>query len=395
VSSESFTAFFWTVVSYVSLFRLWVVGCRLWAQAYEKFGLRIHKSAPTAYSLQPTALFLLTVLATFCTLSAAAQATAPAASAETGFAPLANKSVPEQVAKGMTFSEYEKHVLSGVRDRSTQPGDADAALPIMIARVASIGPLDKADYHRVEPIRVATLRDHPESFRYHPILANLNVYRARQVTGRGLKAVQNPDTGDLYVSDALPVWELFATDRAAGNDADRSPVFVYTTINPMPLLGRPDDVKDGWSSFFEPRTLQGTAIFYRVRAAMGTDGNVHDTPVIILWQAGVPKSPIPWPTIIIGIVIVAGFALWLSARRGLRRRAPIHFTAPSAPSAPVAGECDAVDPELRRAVEDFKQAKGLPPTPPADGPVDPALRQAVEDWKKEKRPPNDDPSNPR
>jgi len=263
---------------------------------------------------------------------------------------------------------------------------------MLIARVATIGPLAPDEYRRLDTIRTTTLREHPDSFRFYPIRANLIVYRVRPVaSGSGLRPTRRTDgqTSELHVPATMPVWELFAVDRVDRKPDPASPVLIYTTTDPMPALGSPDKEDSGWSSYFNGRVLEGAAIFYRVKTGTGTDGTVQDYPVLIMWQHAAVKDSSTWMILVVGLVIVLFFFLWLWARKGVRRRGPVHFSAPNPPLPDQAGETDHVDPELRKAVEGFQRDRGqMPTTPAADGPVDPELRKAVEQWKQER--PDDD-----
>jgi len=352
---------------------------------------------PTSFSASPRlgvpASILLLALFLGAT-SANAQTTQPAGPAKT-FAPLEKKAVPERVKNALTFTDDEARVLSDIHDGSRQEPAVDAALPILIARVAEIGPLTPRELERLETVHVSTLRDAPEAFRFHPVQVDLFVYRARKVSSsNGLRAIRHLDgehAGDPYVPDDATVWELTATERDKLSEVHKYPLIVYTTFDPTPSFGPPNSEKNGLYTYETGRVLQGPAIFYRVWSGTGDrDKAVHDYPVIIMWQDTTEKVTTPTVLIVSGLLVMVAAGLWMWIRKGFRRIKTTHFTAPVGPPTPEQEEAAAdIDPELRKAVEEYKREQNHGQPPVVDGPVDPALRQAVEQWKKERHHDND------
>jgi len=291
-------------------------------------------------------------------------------------------SMPPAVSKALAFDEYERRVMDDVQDRVGRDLGNDPALTILIAHASTIPTLSSEEFAALESVRVASLREHPEIYRYRPFKLDVIARRVREVTpGNGLHDARRQD-GTPFLPKGTKVWEIQGLDRGTRN-AYEFPLIIYTTFDPMKELGAPDEIKDGWKCYAPGRVFKGAGIFFRTREGKGEgDGKAYDYPVIVAWQLAGTDTSSTWPMIVVGIAIVVAFFLWLGLRLSNRRRGPVHFSVPTPPEEPNPEEAAAIDPELRKAAEEFKQQRPTP-RPPVDGDVDPELKKAAEQWAKE------------
>lgn len=283
------------------------------------------------------------------------------------------------MADRVKVEDIEWTVLEATRDASKQLDDTGlyAALSVA-ARARENIQLDPEEWQQLDRPAYRSLLAQPKRWRAQPLQLDVAVYSVReQKSGDGL------NYSPFWPKDRK-VWRIDGL-VLGGEDPKLQPVIIFSVANPMALLGQGKPGNAANETEFElGPPIRVAAVYYKIFTDRNRDGDVSLYPVVMAWQldsvdedlfgslgTGAPGGIWGYaalPGMLLAVVIAAFYLVKRQVTQSKNRQAtgptykPLRDLAeddekkPEQEPDPVD---EHVDPELARAVEQFRQERGI------------------------------------
>ena len=279
----------------------------------------------------------------------------------------------DQIEAILTLTEREALAMIEARANPTQL--EEAALGVMLGKVARLPRLSEDDFERLDRPTIRSLTRSGHRYQGAPVRLKVAVYQVQRWTaGKDLTASKSWPAG-------RPVWRMNCTSALPNRPRrDQHPLILFSMVDPTQLLGLPDKDADPAAEILYPHgpKIEVAGVFYKIRRVREKrSGRPRDYPMVLAWQIQPThewvKDTLANPMIIVLLVVILVMAVaFVFVSRRIRRGPqatgkgpkyePLRFKMPEAAGGARIDGADApeaapreVDPLLAAAAEAYQK----------------------------------------